>query len=176
MITSDIITGLLGELKYLLGSQGTYLLDTQLNDDFSGNFPLVILELGDDPGGVQLGNRTTSVEYDIYMRVYNYEPNAYDSDDGGYATTQLDIIDKVRQYFENEVWQTNNMVNLTNNFAFRMEYQGRTKAEPLQADETLVMGYKLHFASMAYDLGTDSTNDFLEVNQNIAGSVNFQDQ
>ena len=176
MITASIITALLGEIKYFLNGVGTYILDVDVKDDIAYEMPLVIFELGD--GGLSSGlpgNGITRMDYDISFRIYNFEPNMYDDVDGGFSAGLLDIIDKVRVFLCNEVWLTNEMKALTDNFGFRMEWQGLTKAEPIQSNENLVMGYKLNFESISFDQLTNASYDMLDQSGTVTGTVTFRD-
>ena len=175
MITSDIIHALQQELKYFMNGQGTYLLDTNLKDDISFNLPLIILEIKTAPeSGVMLGNRLTRMEYEIILRVYTIEQGAYNDDDGGYSASLMDFLDSTRQYFCNEVWQTNEMKALTDNYGFRMEFQGVSDAEPLEGEATIHLGQRFTFASIAFDTNTNSTYDYFDANGSVVGTVNFE--
>jgi hypothetical protein len=175
MITGDIIHAVLEEIKYFLNGQGTYILDTQIKEDIEYEFPLIIFEFGDGGDSARLpGNGITRIDYDIALRIYNFEPNAYSDEDGGYSSSLLNIIDNVRVFFCNENWQTNEMKALTDKYGFRMEFQGLNKAEPISANDNLVMGYRLLFATIAFDQLTNSTYDMTFGSGNIAGSVVFE--
>ena len=160
MILSDIIHAIQEELKYFfLDKQGTVILDTELSDDASYDFPLCIIEVEDDMESGRLpGNGLTRIDLNFTFRVYAFEPGAYNESDGGYSTSLLDIIDKVRQYFENETWYTQEMVDLTTNYGFRLTFGGTSKAEPLANQEgKIAMGRRITFMSIAYDQETSST-------------------
>jgi hypothetical protein len=176
MITGDITHALLEEIKYFLNGQGTFILDTQIKDDMEYSFPLVILELGDAGESSRLpGNGISRIDYDVAFRVYNYEPNAYSDDDGGYSSSLLDIIDKTRDFFCNEIWQTNEMKALTDKYGFRMEFQGMNKAEPMPANDTMVMGYRLNFSTIGFDQLTNASYDAdMPLTGSVTGTVVFQ--
>lgn len=177
MILSDITHALLQELKYLFADRGgTYILDTNLKEDAAYSFPLCILELGDGSESARLpGNGATRIDLDFSFRVYNYEPDAYNDEDANNATSQLDIIDTIRNYFENEKWTTQEMVDLTTNYGFRLTMTGGiTKAEQIQAEEKIIMGYRINFSSIAIDPGTNSSNPMLDQSGAISGMVVFE--
>ena len=90
-----------------------------------------------------------------------------------YIESHLDIIDKVRVFLCNEIWLTNEMKALTDNFGFRMEWQGLTKAEPIQSNENLVMGYRLNFESISFDQLTNASYDMLDQSGDVTGTVTF---
>jgi hypothetical protein len=178
MILSDIIHAITEELKYFfIDKAGTVILDTQLADDATYDFPLCIIETDDDSESARLpGNGLTRIDLNFTFRVYNYEPNAYNDDDGGYSTTLLDIIDQVRQYFENETWYTQEMVDLTTNYGFRLTFGGSTKAEPITNQEgKIALGRRITFMSIAYDQETRST-DLMNITHKgtNSGTVVFQ--
>jgi hypothetical protein len=175
MITGDIIYAIMQELKYLfLDKEGTVILDTQLKEDMSYNFPLCICEMDSAPESARLpGNGTTRLGYYFALRVYNFETNAYNEDDKGYATTLLDITDEVRQHFENEIWETQKMVDLTTNYGFRLTFGGINRAETLQIEDKMVMGYRLEFNTIAIDNKTNTYTDMTIENQTLTGEIVF---
>ncbi len=174
-ITSNIINAIMKELKYLfLDQAGTVILDTNLKDDATYDFPLCIFELPDAPESARLpGNGRTRIDFDFSLRIYVYEPNAYNEDDGGYAVTLLDIIDTIREYFENETWATQEMVDLTTNFGFRLTFGGINKAESIQVEDKTVMGYRIAFNTIAYDTATDSTYNITATAITETGTIVF---
>jgi hypothetical protein len=178
MITSSIVSALMSELKYLfLDREATIVLDTMLKDDMSYHFPLCVLEIPEAGESARLlGNGMTRLDYNFALRVYNYEPNAYNEDDEGYGVTLLDIIDIVRVHFENEVWKTQEMVNLTTNYGFRLTFGGIEKVEPLQDEEKMIMGYRLTFNTIALDSETASTTN-ITISQagTKTGTIVFED-
>jgi hypothetical protein len=176
MITADIIHAIQTEIKYYLDGVGSYVLDTNLANDISFALPLIVIEIKQAPDSARLpGNGITRIDYDIVFRVYNFEPGAYNDEDGGYSASLMDFIDATRQYLCNEVWQTNEMKAITDNYGFRMEFQGIQDAEPLEGEETLYLGQKLTFASIAFDQTTNSTYDMLDQSGTITGNVVFND-
>jgi hypothetical protein len=163
MILGDIVHAIQTELKYLfLDREGSVIIDTDLKDDIAYNMPLCIIEIGDGAESARLpGNGISRLDFDFALRVYNYEPNAYNEDDGGYATSLLDIVDIVRNYFENEAWQTQEMVDLTSKYGFRLTFTGLNKAESLQSDDKIIMGYRIMFSTIAFDQLTNTYNDYI---------------
>ncbi len=174
MTSSAIVSAVLKEIKYFLDNEGTYLFDTQLEPDKLYALPLIIFDLGEASESARLpGNGITRLDYDLSFRVYNFEANAFDSDDSGYSASLIDWFDNIRQHFENEVWLTADITNLTTNYAFRMEFQGMNKAEPILQNENLVLGYKFNFASISVDQVTSSYVDMVENAFNATGTVVF---
>jgi hypothetical protein len=153
-ILSDIVNALFEELKYLLNGRGTQLLDTQLKQPYTGSLPLVVLALEDASSSAQLPGGWTQIEFDFSFSIYNYEEGSYDND--VYSSSLLSIIDEVRQYFELQKWQTQAMVDLTPTYGFKMLYQGQNRAVDLEGSDNLVMGYKIQFASIAFDTLNDN--------------------
>jgi len=163
MILSDIIYGLTQELRSLFnsfGAIGIIILDTEIKDDETYDLPLCIIEINDAPDSVRLpGNGLTQIDFDFTLRIYAYEPNAYIEQDGGYSASLLEIVDKIRNYFELECWQTPEMQMLLSKYGFRLTFSGITKAEPLSQNEKLIMGYRIGFNTIAFDQGTNSSFD-----------------
>jgi len=179
MITSSIISALMSELKYLfLDRNGTVILETHLKNDISYNMPLVILKISNASNSARLlGNGLTRFEPDIIFRIHNYEPNVYNEDDGGYSVTLVDIIDIVRVHFENEVWKTQEMVDLTTNFGFRMTFDGGPdEDEPIESGQKLTMGFRINFSTISLDSETASTTD-ITISQagTKTGTIVFED-
>ena len=176
MILSDITHALLQELKYLfVDIGGTFLLDTSLKEDVAYNMPLCILELGDGGESARLpGNGATRIDLDFSFRVYNYEPDAWNEEDAKFATSQLDIIDTIRNYFENEKWTTQEMVDLTTNYGFRLTFMGINKAESLQDEEKIILGYRINFSSIAIDGGTNSSYQMVDGEGTVTGTEVFE--
>ena len=158
-ITGSILSAILAEIKYLLGGTGTYILNTQLSAEKTYEMPLCILDMPSAIESAQLpGNGLTRMDFSFTLKVYNYEPNAYDSDDAGYSLALLDIIDTIRNFFVNSNWQTNEMQNLATNYGFRMTFSGVANAETLADNENIILGYSLQFETVAYDQTTAASN------------------
>lgn len=175
---SDFVQAITKETRTFMSSyNGTVILDTEIKgDDFSANFPLVIL--GFDSAGESgrlPGIGATRMDWDFSLRVYAFEPNAYNSDDGGSSAQLLTVIDDIRVHFENEVWMIQEMVDLTTNYGFRCTYQGTNPAEPMTTNEGICMGYKHSFASIAIDLNTNANTDNVNTGAGTnAGTVVFE--
>ena len=86
---SDIITGLQKEMKaFWLNTNGNVVLNTELHDDFEASFPLCIIDIDSAPDRGRLpGVGATRMEWDFALRCHVFEPNAYNSDDGGYSAS-----------------------------------------------------------------------------------------
>ena len=171
----DLIAGLMNELKsYFTGISGMAIYDTDLQDDITAIFPLCVLEVNEAPESARLpGNGLTRMDYSISLRVYAYEPNAYNANDGDYSTGLLQIIDDLRVYFQNEVYQTTQMQALSTNYGFRLTYKGTSKAEAIQIAEKICKGFTLNFETIGFDSATRATVDFPDTNQNVSGNVVF---
>jgi hypothetical protein len=170
----SLIIALQKECKYLfLTNNGTVIFDEGL-EDYSGSLPILIIQIEDSNESARMiGNGVTRQDYEIYFSVYPFEPNSMNSDDGGYSASLTQIIDEVRVHFENEIWLVQEMIDLTSNFSFRMEYQGTSKASPLAMEKGLCIGYKHHFSSIAIDNDTTSTTDFMVTDEGVSGEVDF---
>jgi hypothetical protein len=164
MILTDIVQALTKELKYLFfDKEGTVLLDTEIQGEVSANFPLCILEIEDAPESARLpGNGVTRFDLNFSLRIHNFEPNAFIDDDNGYAPSLLLFVDTIRQHFENEVWKVQEMVDLTTNYAFRITFAGGpNKAEPIDTEGGIAMGYRIMFNTIAVDQITNSTTNLV---------------
>jgi hypothetical protein len=173
----DIIIALTKELKYFfLDKNGTCILDTELSDDITASFPLCILDVSDAPDSARLpGNGVTRMEWNFSLRIYAFEPNAYNSEELNYSANLLQIIDDIRNFFENESWATQEMNDLLTNYGLRITYEGTTKAENIQIGEKLCMGFRHHFSSIAIDQNTehDTYMDITADGENT-GEIDFE--
>ena len=172
MITNDIVSALMKELKYFFSDKGgNAILNTELNNDFTFTSPLCVLDVRDAGNSGRLIGGVTKYEPDIDFRVYPLEPNAYNSDDGNYSTDLIKIVDLVRQHFSNEIWLTDEMKALMTNYGFRMSYMGTSRDESLASEEGQILGFKHTFSSIAYDFETLGSTDLTTSNQTASGIV-----
>jgi hypothetical protein len=174
-LLSDIVTAIQKELKYFfLTSKGTVILDTELKEDFTCNLPLCIFSIKSAPESARLpGNGVTRMDWEFSLRIYPYEPNAYNSDDGGYSASLLSIVDDLRNHFENEQWLVQEMVSLTTNYSLRITYNGTTEAESLPLENGECVGFKHMFNTIAIDRTIESTTNMLITDEGISGDVEF---
>ena len=171
----DFVSALTKELKYFASSNNmTVILDTELGGDYSASIPLCVICIEDDEESARLsGNGITRMDYNIQFYIYSLEPNAYSSEDGGSSALLLKIVDDLRNYLLIEKWQVQEMIDLTTNYGFRMQFQGAGKAPTLETEKGLCIGRALKFASIAFDQQTNASNDYLNSNQTTTGSVVF---
>lgn len=171
----DAINGLMRELKnYFTNIKGNAILDTEMGEDFTTDFPLCIAELNDAPDSARLpGNGASRLDYNFSLRVHAFEPNAYNSSDDGYSASLMQIVDDLRIYFTMEDWATDEMKTLVTNYGFRVTFDGITKAENLSVNEGISMGYRLNFVSIAIEAATNQSNDYPSANQSVSGTVVF---
>ena len=110
----------------------------------------------------------TRIDWNFGIRIYSYEPNAYNSDDGGYSASLLSIVDNLRDYMEVEKWTTAEMAALQTTYAMRITFTGIDRAENLIITEKICMGYRLSFESIAIDLNTN--HDIMEEMDNLTAT------
>ena len=169
---SDLIRGLTQELKtFCLTNGGMVIYDTNLHDDITFSLPLIILEVNSAKGSERLPGGATRMCFDISLTVYSQEPDSYIDDDTIDSTSHLDYGDLVRNYFENEVWATQLMVNLVNNYDFRLTYDGTVKAQNLKTKDTTLKGFQHNFESVAYDFTVAQTDYMTDTTQGISGAI-----
>ena len=173
---SEIINAITQELKYFVKeNDGMVVIDTNLNEDISFNFPLIILEFNEAPESARLpGNGVTRMDWRFNVRVYNQEPDAYIDDETTGSTSYLNWSDLVRNFLEGEMWITQLMVNLTTNYAFRVTYAGTNKAAELTTNDKTYMGFTHSFETISFDFGIVSTVNVTETTQTVVGSVEFE--
>lgn len=174
MFLSDLITAMTKELQtFFADLSGTVILDTGLAQDISGSLPLCIFCIEDSGDSAHLpGQGITRMDYELYFKIYPFEPNSYLSNDSGYSASLADVIDNLRNHLNSEIWLCQEMIDLTTNYAFRIEYQGTTKAEPLQMEAGLCIGFNHHFSSIAFDNTTQDGANGNTTNVN-SGTVVF---
>ena len=170
----DIIIGLQKEMKaFWLSTNGNVILNTELHDDFEANFPLCIIDIDSAPDSAYLPGGATRMEWNFSLSVYCFEPNAYNSDDGGYSANLLHIIDDLRALFKKEIWMTAEMQDLLTNYGFRVTYMGDLAAPSLTIADKVVKGIKLDFTSIAIDMDSFSSTDMEDDIQTVSGDVVF---
>ena len=177
MYLSDLIAAITKELKYLFIEKAgaTVIFDTGLNGDYAGSLPICIFSIEDSNESAQLsGNGITRQDYELYFKIYPFEPNAFLSDDGNYSSDLAQVVDDLRVHFTTEDWIVQEMKDLTTNYGFRMSYQGTGKAEPLTMAEGLCLGFSHHFSTIAIDQNTAHDTYPLDINTvNVSGEVDF---
>lgn len=172
MITNDIVSALMKELKYFfIDKGGNAILNTELNNDFTFTAPLCVLDVKDSGDSGRLPGGATRYELNVDFRIYPLEPNAYNSDDGNYSTDLIKIVDQLRQHFEKELWLVQEMKDLTTNYAFRLTYMGTFRDESLSSEEGQILGFRHSFTSIAYDFETLGSTDLTTSNQTASGIV-----
>ena len=172
---SDIVKGLTKELKYFCEANGGMVIfDTNLKEDITFSLPLIVLGIDTAKSSKRLPGGLTQMDFDIYVDVYSQAPDAYVDDDTTDSTSHLDYGDLVRNWLENEVWATQEMVNLVNNYTFRLTYSGTTKADNLKTKDSTLKGFKHNFESICYDRTISETTDIIETAQTVTGSIEFE--
>jgi hypothetical protein len=169
---SNLIRGLTQELKtFCLENGGMVVYDTNLHEDITFSLPLIILEVNSAKGSERLPGGVTRMYYDICLTVYSQAPDSYIDDDTTDSTSHLDYGDLVRNYFENEVWATQLMVDLVNDHDFRLTYDGTVKAQNLKTKDATLKGFEHKFESVAYDFTVYQTDYMTETTQGITGAI-----
>jgi hypothetical protein len=162
MITGDIITAIQAEAQALTSDTGAFVGQVILKTDFKDTgeitytMPLLMLDIMDGPESTPFCGGAHKIDWNFGLDIYNYEPNAYGDDTSGYSGSLLDVIDLVRQHFSLRSWLTAGMTALESNYGFRLTLAGIHKASALKYKDGIIMGYRIHFESMAIDDGTDA--------------------
>ena len=171
----EILQAIIDECKALLtDTGGTVIFKTDYKSDeiTSYTMPLLILDMLDAPDtGQQIGG-LTRCDWMFALNSYNYMPNSEVSEDAGFSTNLLTIIDTIRVHFTvgNQLgWLTEGMTTIENNYGFRFSLSGIQKADALDQDG-LVLGYRIVFDSLSFDPGTTdlipSTSEVMTVIDN----------
>ena len=171
MITEDFVSAITKELmEFFSDKNGTVILNAELGHDFAFSAPLCVIEVEDAPESARLPGGATRYELNFSIKIYPFEPNAYNSSDQGYSAALLEIVEQVRWQIENEVWITSEMIELTTNYAFRITYNGTTRAEPLETEAGLCMGFRHGFMTIAYEMDTVSQTTITSTGGTISGT------
>lgn len=173
---AEIINGITQELLYFVkDNEGMVILDTNLQEDMSFSFPLIIIRTNGSPESARLpGNGLTRIDWSLIFDVYTQEPDAYINDDTTGSTSHLSFSDLIRNHLESENWKTQLMVNLTANYGFRMTYSGTSQAPQLQTDDKTYLGYSHNFETIGFDSTIAYTQDMTDDTQTVVGEVEFE--
>ena len=172
---SDLIHGLTKELKNFCNANGGMIVyDTDLSEDITFSLPLIVLEVNSAKQSERLLGGVTKMCFDISFIVYSQEPDSYVDDDTTDSTSHLDYGDLVRNYLENEVWATQEMVDLVNNYDFRLTYDGTVKAPNIKTNDTTLKGFQHNFESIAFDFAINQTTTIIETGETIVGTADFE--
>lgn len=172
---SSITRALTKELKYFCEkNDGMVVLKNKMKDDIVFSLPLIVLGIDAAKPSKRLLGGITQMDYEIYVDVYTQAPDAYVDDDTTDSTSHLDYGDLVRNHLQNEVWITQEMVDLLNNYTFRLTYAGTVPADDLKTKDSTLKGFKHNFESICYDRSIVQTTNITETAQTVTGSVEFE--
>jgi hypothetical protein len=163
----QILQAVIDECKKLLetsnpGATVIFKTDFKNMDLTTYSMPLLILDVGDAPdAGQQIGG-LTRLDWQFALNTYNYMPNAQTSDDKAFSTGLMDVIDAVRRHFTKGIWLTQGMTDIEVMYGFVFSLSGIQGADMLDGDG-LVLGYRIVFDSLAYDLETSDIIESTEV-------------
>ena len=171
----QIINAITQEAKYFVkDNEGLAILDTNLDNDIAFSFPFILISRNGTPESARLpGDGTTRLDWSFSISVYNQEPDAYIDDDLTGSSSHLNFSDTVRNHFATESWITQLMVDLTNNYDFRMTYVGSVEAKPLETEDKTYMGEQHNFETISFDRSTSSIELKTITSQGITGSIEF---
>lgn len=153
----EIIDAVIKEIQALFDdTNSTVALKTGFNTDnlVAYKMPLLLLDI---PDGTETGmyhGGVTHADWLFALNSYSYEPDAYGDDLSGFSTSLLNITDEIRRHFSFEVWKTQAMYDIRNNYGFRYTLSGLLPADALVGPQGLIMGYKIVFDSIAIDMTT----------------------
>jgi len=161
----DILNAILAECQAFLSDStgnpsggGTVILKTDFRNDHERTYsmPLILLDMIDGSDSRQFIGGGSALEWNFAFNSYNIAPDAYAGDVNleGYSADLLDVIDRIRQHFSFGQWLTEQMIGIVDNYGFRFTFGGINRADALEGDG-VVMGWRLHFESMAIDNTTN---------------------
>lgn len=168
----EILDAVLQECKALQSGTGaSVMLKTNLaamkKESYSGNF--ILLDIQDAQPSEQYPNGLTRMDWKFSFNTYQFEGDAMVDDNSGYATSLLNYIDMIRRHFSsgliNNLWLTQGMRDVWDNYGFQFTFGGITVADALE-ENGFLMGWKIDMESTALDDETSSikpSNSGLEI-------------
>jgi hypothetical protein len=173
---AQIINAITQELKqFSKDNEAMIIFDTELKNDMSFNLPLIVLECTETPESARLpGNGITRMDWRFTIRCYTTEPDAYIDDETTGSTGHLNFSDDVRNYFEDEIWESTLMLNVASTYGLRLTYSGTSQAPELTTEDKTYKGYSHSFETISFDQGIISTEDMTDQSQTVVGSVEFE--
>lgn len=153
---------------------GQVMLMTNLKNEEMATYgmPLIILGVPDAPETSLYIGGMKRADWNAFFASYHYMPDPANDDVTGYSAGLQIIIDLITDHFAaglvNDLWITQGMRDLFNNYCYEMTLEGITHADDLGADGML-MGWRTNFGSLALFRGTSqsqmSTAPLLHVTQ-----------
>jgi hypothetical protein len=163
----EILDAVLNECKALLtDTGGTVLFKTNYKPANLPNYtmPLILCDLYESEDAKQLLGGASLLDWMFALNSYNYEPDAYVSEETGYSTSLTKVIDDVRRHFSKGDWLTTDMTGIVEKYGFKFTLSGILPADALDQDG-LVFGKRIVFDSVSIDTDTSfvqPSNDPLE--------------
>jgi len=147
------IQALLAVQTDIMLQSATILDDTQFDEDNMPAYtlPLIVLSINTSNDDGQFIGGYAKNEYQILIKIYNYQPNADLGEMQGYSISLLEIVDIFRRHFEGYIYLTDVYNNYISNYNFKMNLSSIDKAEKLKRDNGIVPGYILDFSSISID-------------------------
>lgn len=165
----EILQAVIDESKKLFENTGATVIfktDYKSENLMTYSMPLLILDVGDAPdSGQQIGG-LSRLDWQFALNTYNYMPNSQGTADNSFSTGLLEVIDTVRRHFTNGIWITQGMTDIETNYGFVFSLSGIHGADMLDGDG-LVLGYRILFDSLAYDLVTSDVLPSTEVLETV---------
>ena len=160
----EILQAVMNECKAFYSDKGgTFILKTDYEPSNlpSYTMPLCLLDLLEAPESGQCIGGLTKMDWLFALNSYNYQPNPTNDEDGGYSANLLNVVDEIRRHFTKGRFLTQGMTDILNNYGFRCTLSGLMPGDALDQDG-LVMGYKVVFDSVSFDVETESVIDSTE--------------
>jgi hypothetical protein len=117
----------------------------------------VVLSLRDSSDSSQLSGGVTQQEWNWGIKVYFYDPNADLNEDDGVSMEGYNLIDKIIEHLNNQVWLSTLFQSVVNTYAFKLTYNGTIDAEPLTFDGGMMPGKQMNYSSISLDTKTAFT-------------------
>ena len=157
---NELFNAFNAEIQALLALQmdvslqsATIIDDTQFDEDNMPAYtlPLIIISINTSSDDGQFIGGFGKNEYQILLKIYNYQPNSDNSEGEGYSTSLLEIVDIFRGHFLGYIFLTDLFKNYISNYNFTYMLSSINKDEKLKSAQGIITGYILDFTTISID-------------------------
>jgi hypothetical protein len=164
---SEILDAMCLEVQALFKDTGnTVLRDTQfkMTEMPLYTIPVIVMSLKESPEIRQLIGGMTKADFGWHIKAYFYDANSDLSMTDPFSTEAYDIIHTIYQHFAARQWLTDEFIQVSQTFGYKLTLNGMSKAEPLRSDAGVIPGFSITYDSVGLDIGTaDRSQDGPEI-------------
>jgi hypothetical protein len=97
-------------------------------------------------------------DFGFTFKAYFYDENSALESDQGINTDAYNIIDTITRHFAKEIWLTQEMKDVINDYCFRLVLNGAVKSTDMQKEGGgIIPGYAISYNTFSIDTDTSST-------------------